>query len=311
LAAARNYNEPDYSGGDHGLNDFIDNFLDPFDLGQYGLGNFDEAPYLPSIAPADTGQQQSDGTNAESQLPEESLPELELEPVDLSGDNPGSDISCDGLVAAALAAAASAQSGQDSANADTNQDEDIPELELEPTDTSEPDGSNADQKTRSQALVEELMKYRPQGKSDEEVYQAGRELGRQMARKGVLPDKEDLDLSDMFWRGFYDGVVKNNRDGQAWEETLDTLPDWLPFVEGTKQSYRVEKIQELEPTLQEHLQKMRDQPSSQDFNKWRAEADAYLRRMEKYLDGLKGKTRDDFTAKINSYREQLRKLTGG
>jgi hypothetical protein len=82
-------------------------------------------------------------------------------------------------------------------------------------------------------------------------------------------------------------------------------------MEGTKQSYRVEKIEELEPPLQEHLQKMRDLPSSRDFNKWRAEADAYLRRMEKYLDGLKGKTRDEFAAKINSYREQLRKLTSG
>jgi hypothetical protein len=50
----------------------------------------------------------------------------------------------------------------------------------------------------SQALVKELLKYRPQGKSDKEVYLVGRELGIIMARMGILPNKEDLDLTDMF-----------------------------------------------------------------------------------------------------------------
>jgi hypothetical protein len=66
---------PDYSGGDHGLDDFVRNLMDQFDPAQYGLGDFDETASLPFIFPA-TDWDQSDETNAES---EDSTPALGLE----------------------------------------------------------------------------------------------------------------------------------------------------------------------------------------------------------------------------------------
>jgi hypothetical protein len=52
---------PDYSGGDHGLDDFVRNLMDQFDPAQYGLGDFDETASLPFIFPA-TDWDQSDET---------------------------------------------------------------------------------------------------------------------------------------------------------------------------------------------------------------------------------------------------------
>jgi hypothetical protein len=70
--AFENSNDSDYSGGDHGLDDFVRNLMDQFDPDQYGLGGFDETASLPFIFPA-TDWDQSDETNAES---EDSTPAL-------------------------------------------------------------------------------------------------------------------------------------------------------------------------------------------------------------------------------------------
>ncbi|MFH0825709.1 MAG: hypothetical protein V2B18_23385, partial [Pseudomonadota bacterium] len=76
---------------------------------------------------------------------------------------------------------------------------------------AEHDAYGDDTKTSSERLVEELSELRRDGATDSELRDQGYRLAQYRAPAGLpMPDKNDLDLNDPFWRGFHDGVVDHN-----------------------------------------------------------------------------------------------------
>ncbi len=67
----------------------------------------------------------------------------------------------------------------------------------------------------------------------------------------------------------------------------------------------LKRLNGLAPRVEEHLDKIRDNPSSRDMPHWVAEVEAWVREIEAMFPHLGQKTADDWARRIEGWKRRL------